>query len=325
MKIAIAGTGKIAEEVMQMLHRDFQGKIEVTGIYAREQSVEHAIDLCMAYAPKGFVYTDYDRMLAEAEADYIYIANANHVHYEYASRALAAGRHVIVEKPICTNRAETEMLMDSALIAGRFCLPAFSLLYMPLFRQLQDILPQLGTIRMVQCNFAQYSSRYDRYQQGIITPVFDPAMSGGCLRDLNIYNLCFCIALFGPPFAIYHHCNQGHNGIDTSGALVLRYRDHVDTLTASKDSDGVNLACIQGEKGYIEVKGTVSILEEFTLHLRGEEPVTFRADAKRHRLSYEFEEFRALLEDEPNCHIRTYYLARVAQEIATAMERMIEY
>ena len=47
MKISIAGTGKIVGEVMRMLHEDFAGKIEVTGIYAREKSVEHAIDLCI--------------------------------------------------------------------------------------------------------------------------------------------------------------------------------------------------------------------------------------------------------------------------------------
>ena len=78
MKISIAGTGKIAEEVLRMLHKDFSGKIEVTGIYAREKSIEHAIDLCQAYAPTGFVFTDYARMLQEAEADFVYIANANH-------------------------------------------------------------------------------------------------------------------------------------------------------------------------------------------------------------------------------------------------------
>ncbi|MCF0197689.1 MAG: Gfo/Idh/MocA family oxidoreductase, partial [Bacteroidaceae bacterium] len=292
--------------------------------YAREQSVEHAIDLCMAYAPHGFVYTDYDRMLVEAEADFIYIANANHVHYEFASKALHAGHHVIVEKPIAVNRAQTEMLFDAALIQGKFCLPAFSLLYMPLFRQLVEVLPQIGTVRMVHCNFAQYSSRYDRYLQGDVTPVFDPEMAGGCLADLNIYNLCFCIALFGPPFALYHHCNRGYNGVDTSGALVLRYRDSVATLTASKDSDGLNYAVIQGEQGWIEVKGTVSILQQFTIHRRGCDPVTYTAPEGKHRLSYEFEEFLALLEDEDNCHIRTYFLARVAQEIAATLERKIE-
>ena len=325
MKLSIVGTGKIVEEVLQMLHRDFHGKIEVTGIFAREQSVEHAIDLCMAYAPTGFVFTNYDRMLAEAEADFVYIANANHVHYEYAIRALRSGRHIIVEKPIAKNRAETETIMDTALMMGKYCLPAFSLLYMPLFRKLVELLPSLGTIRMINCNFAQYSSRYDRYLQGIITPVFDPEMAGGCARDLNIYNLCLCIALFGPPFAAYHHMNLGYNGIDTSDTLVLRYRDALATLTASKDSDGLNYGCIQGEKGWIEIKGTVSIMEQMTLHLRGQEPVVYRADENKHRLFYEFDEFCKLLEDEPNCNINAYYLSRVALEIAACMERAISY
>ena len=102
MKISIAGTGKIVGEVLQMLSQEFAGKIEVTGIYAREHSVEHAIDLCMEHAPNGFVYTDYDRMLQEAEAEYVYIANANHVHHEYALRAMQAGHNILVEKPIST-------------------------------------------------------------------------------------------------------------------------------------------------------------------------------------------------------------------------------
>lgn len=322
MTLSIVGTGKIVEEVLKMLHTDFQGKIEVTGIYAREKSVEHAIDLCQAYAPTGFVYTDYQRMLMEAEADFVYIANANHVHHQYAMEAMQMGRNVIVEKPIAASRVETEQLIDTAIQRCVYCLPAFSLLYMPLYRKLAECLPKLGTIRMVSSNFAQYSSRYDRYQQGIITPVFDPGMSGGCLNDLNIYNLCFTIGLFGPPRTIHHARNLGYNGIDTSGTLVMHYPTSVVTASASKDSDGLCYACIQGEKGWIEVKGSVSILEQFTMHIRGEEPVTYKAEEGRHRLSYEFEEFWRLLHDRASCHIVIPYLTRITQEIAIAQERM---
>lgn len=324
MKISIAGTGKIVEEVLQMLKRDFSGRIEVTGIYSREKSVEHAIDLCQEFAPTGFVYTDFDRMLQEAEADFVYIANANHVHHQYAMAAMLAGKNVIIEKPIAVNRVETEQLIDTAIQRCVYMLPAFSLLYMPLFRKINELLPQLGTIRMVHANFAQYSSRYDRYQQGIITPVFDPAMSGGALRDLNIYNLCFLIGLFGPPRTIHHARNVGYNGVDTSGTLLMHYPTSVATISSSKDSDGLNYACIQGEKGYIEVKGSVSILEEFTMHLRGQEPVTFKSENGRHRLSYEFEEFLNLVENKQSCNIVIPYLTRITQEIAIALERMIE-
>ena len=162
MKISIAGTGKIVEEVLKMLQQEYTGRIEVTGIFSREKSVEHAIDLCQAYAPTGFVYTDYARMLQEAEADFVYIANANHVHYQYAIQAIEAGHNVIIEKPIAVDRVETDALFDAAVQHCVYCLPAFSLLYMPLFRQLTKLLPQLGTIRMVNGCYSQYSRSLDR-------------------------------------------------------------------------------------------------------------------------------------------------------------------
>ncbi|MBO7471871.1 MAG: Gfo/Idh/MocA family oxidoreductase [Bacteroidaceae bacterium] len=323
MKISIAGTGKIVGEVLQMIHKEFAGKIEVTGIYSREHSVEHAIDLCQAYAPTGFVYTDYERMLQEADADFVYIANANHVHHEYAMKAMMAGKNVIVEKPIAVDRVQTEELIDTAIQRCVYCLPAFSLLYMPLFRQLQELVPQLGTIRMIHCNFAQRSSRYDRYLRGELTPVFDPAMAGGTLADLNVYNLCFMIALFGPPRTVRYECNRGFNGIDTSGTLLCHYPTSIATLSASKDSNGLSYGCIQGENGYIEVHGSVSILDSFTLHLNGKEPVTYKSDSSRHRLSYEFQEFLALIENRQKCHIVIPYVTRIMQEIAIAQERMI--
>ena len=323
MKISIAGTGKIAEEVMRMLHEEFAGAIEVTGIFAREQSVEHAIDLCQAYAQTGFVYTDYQRMLQEAEADFVYIANANHVHHEYAMQAMMAGKNVIVEKPIAVDRVQTEELIDTAIQRCVYLLPAYSLLYMPMFRKLQEFIPKLGTIRMVHCNYAQRSSRYDRYLKGELTPVFDPAMAGGTLADLNVYNLCFTIALFGPPRTVRYECNRGYNGIDTSGTLLCHYPTSLAVLSASKDSDGISYGCIQGEEGYIEVQGSVSTLDSFTVHLKGQEPITFKNEEGHHRLSYEFREFLNLIENRQECHIVIPYLTRIMQEIAIAQERMI--
>lgn len=324
MKISIVGTGKIVEEVLDMFCREFADRIEVTGILAREHSIEHAVDLCEKYAQKAFVFTDFDRMLAEAEADYVYIANANHVHHAYAKQAILAGKNVIVEKPIAVSRVQTEELFDLALQKCVYCMPAFSLLYMPLYSKIVEQLPRLGVIRMVSCNFAQYSSRYDRYLKGVITPAFDPECHGGALMDLNVYNLCFTIGLFGPPRTCHYMKNVGYNGIDTSGTLMLHYPDFAASLSAAKDSNGTSFACIQGEKGYIEVKGSVSILSEFTLHLNGEEPVTFKAEEGPHRLSYEFDQFTKLLEDRSNCTIQIPFVTRVALEIANAINRMQE-
>lgn len=322
MKISIAGTGKIVGEVLEMLNREFAGQIEVTGIYAREQSVEHAIDLCMAYAPTGFVYTDYGRMLQEAEADYVYIANANHVHHEYALQAMQAGHNVLVEKPITVTRVEMEQLIDCSQQRCVYCLPAFSLLYNPLFRKLQEVVPTLGTPRMVTAHYAQRSSRYDRYLQGEVTPVFDPQMAGGSLMDLNVYNLCFCIGLFGPPRTVAYTPNRGFNGIDLSGILTCHYPGSVAALSASKDSDGLSHGCIQCEKGWIDIPGSVSVMREFTVHRPDAEPEHICLEEEHHRLWWEFEEARRLVEDRQDCHITVPYVTRVAQEIAIALERM---
>jgi hypothetical protein len=56
--------------------------------------------------------------------------------------------------------------------------------------------------------------------------------------------------------------------------------------------------------------------------LNGQEPVTYKQESNRHRLSYEFEEFVALIENKNECHIVIPYVMRVMQEIAIAQERM---
>lgn len=323
MKLSIVGTGKIVGEVLEMLRHDFAGQIEVTAIFARKHSVGHARELMRTYFPAGQVFTDYGRMLQEAEADFVYVANANHVHFPYALQAIQAGHSVIVEKPLTVTGEETEQLYRAAEARGVRCLPAFSLLYMPLFAQLAQAVASLGTVRIVECNYSQYSSRYDRYLKGEVTPVFDPECAGGALMDINIYNVCFCVALFGAPVSVSYAANRGFNGIDTSGTLTLRYPTFVASLTGAKDSAGSSHGCIQGEKGYIEVQGSVSTMKSFTLHLHGQQPKTFFS-AERHRLSYEFEAFRILAERPSESCLDIPFLNRLAQDIASVVDKSKE-
>lgn len=323
MKISIVGTGKIAEEVMRMLHEEFSGKIEVTGIYARPQSEAKARALCLRTGhPEARVYTDYEQMLQERPDDMVYVANANHVHYSYALRALETRHHTIVEKPITICRADTERLYDAAMQWGVLCLPAFSLLYMPLYQKIYELLPQLGPVHMVQANYSQYSSRYDRYLKGDIAPAFDPEQGGGALMDLNIYNLCFAIGLFGQPRTVHYLANRGYNGVDTGGTLSLHYPGFVASLSAAKDCDGHNFGCIQGERGYIEVEGSVSVMARVRLCLRGQEPVVFEAEGGRHRLSHEFEQFRRVVDEPGRCEINIPLVSRVAQVISISLEHI---
>ena len=107
-----------------------------------------------------------------------------------------------------------------------------------------------------------------------------------------------------------------------SGTLALHYPGFVATLSAAKDCDGHNFGCIQGEKGYIEIEGSVSVMARMKLCLRGQEPVIYEAEAGRHRLSYEFEQFRRVIDNPGECRINIPLVSRVAQIISMSLERM---
>ena len=62
---------------------------------------------------------------------------------------------------------------------------------------------------------------FERYLQGDIAPAFNPKLGGGAMNDLNVYNINIVIGLFGEPLTTAYYANRGHNGIDTSGTMVL--------------------------------------------------------------------------------------------------------
>lgn len=105
--------------------------------------------------------------------DAVYIAVPNLQHARYARVALEAGKHVIVEKPMAVTAAETEELAALAQRKRLFLFEAMTTQYQPNYAKLRELLPRVGTVRMVQCSFSQYSSRYDAFCAGQTPPVFD--------------------------------------------------------------------------------------------------------------------------------------------------------
>ncbi|MEM9319044.1 MAG: Gfo/Idh/MocA family oxidoreductase [Pseudomonadota bacterium] len=63
-------------------------------------------------------YDDLPKMLAEAQSDAVYISSTNEKHYSQALAAIAAGKHVLCEKPVALTRAEAEEMVDAASAAG---------------------------------------------------------------------------------------------------------------------------------------------------------------------------------------------------------------
>ena len=297
MKLAIIGTGKIAVEALSALQAVHT--VETVAIFGRPHSAEKAGALAAQYAISE-VYTDYRQLLSSTRADTVYIALINSAHFPYAREALLAGKHVILEKPFTGRYEEAKELAALAGERGLFLFEAATVLHGDVLPAMREALPALGSIRLVQASFCQYSSRYDAYLNGTVDPMLDPAHFGGALYDLNVYNLYYCVSLFGRPGEVHYFPNRGFNGCDTSGILVLRHDGFTCTLTAAKDCDGPSHVTIQGEHGTLRLSGKPNVATDLTLTGRGQagEPsgsVTLPVSPVHHRMEREFADFAAIL------------------------------
>lgn len=285
MKLAIVGTGKIAEEVLPYLAG---WGWEVSALCSTPRSVEKGRVLAARCACPP-LYTDYFALLESADADAIYIAVPNSLHYGMARQALLAGRNVIVEKPLTSTLREAEDLARLAAARRLFLYEAVTTLYQPDYASLLEQLPRIGDVKLVSCNFSQYSSRYDAFRRGKVLPAFDPAMSGGALMDLGLYNLYWLTGLFGEPASLDYRANV-ERGIDTSGVAVLRYPGFQAVSIAAKDCTAPCRYIIQGTEGYLMQDTSANVCGEVTLHCNDGRTERFHTPVE-HRMEMEFRAF----------------------------------
>lgn len=248
VRLGTIGSGVIVHSVLDNVKRT-EG-ITLTAVYSRSQ--EKADELAKTYgADKTF--TDLDAMLADDEVNTIYIATPNLLHYPQAKKALLAGKNVICEKPLVTRKAHAEELRDIAGEKGLFLVEAAPTPFLPNFRALKENLTKIGRIKLVMSNYSQYSSRYDAVLRGEKPNIFNPEYAGGCLMDINFYNVLLNVELFGAPLEAKYYANIYPGLADTSGVFVMKYDGFVSTNSGAKDTWGINHFMIEGEKGFIYV------------------------------------------------------------------------
>lgn len=251
IRLGTIGSGFIVHNILDALE-PVEG-IRCAAVYSRSEEKGRA--LAEKYQVEK-VYTDIDAFLADEEINCVYVASPNLLHYEQAKKALLAGKHVLCEKPFCTKSENAKELVDIAKEKGLFLMEAVPTTYLPNYEVLKAGIEKIGKIKLVQGNFSQYSSRYDAFLRGELPNVFNPEFAGGCLMDINFYNVYLNVALFGLPKQVQYFPNISNlTKIDTSGVLIMQYDDFVSTNTGAKDTWGENLFLIEGEKGYIYAEG----------------------------------------------------------------------
>ena len=219
------------------------------------------------------VYTSLEDMLADPAIDMVYIASPNAIHYGQAKAALLAGKHVICEKPFAPTVTEADELIALAKEKHLLLFEAITTAHHPNYAMIKEQLPNLGSLKIVNCVFCQYSSRYPALLQGKVAPVLDPAYKGGALMDINLYNIHFVVGLFGAPEKVHYYPNIYSNGVDTSGVLVLEYPGFICQCVGAKDSAAENGIQIVGDGGMLKVTPSGSNCQKVEVKVRGQEPV----------------------------------------------------
>jgi predicted dehydrogenase len=160
--------------------------VTVAAVAARDKSRAEAFALRHSI-PKA--YGSYEDLLADPDIDAIYNPLPNSLHGPWTLRAIAAGKHVLCEKPFASNAEEAAQVAEAASVSSLVVMEAMHYRYHPLVKRFCEIVGELGPIRHIQCwtNFVIADPGDIRY---------DYDLAGGALMDGGCYAID-CLRLLG--------------------------------------------------------------------------------------------------------------------------------
>lgn len=291
MKLGILGTGMIVEDFLTTIDKLNFESVEILGTL---HSKEKTINLYKKYNMKAY-YFDYDEML-KSDLDTVYIALPNHLHFDFAKKALENNKNVIIEKPVVSNSSQLKELIKIAEEKNLIMIEAVNIHYLPAFEEVKKNILKIGNPKIASFNYSQYSSRYNSFKEGIILPAFDYKKSGGALMDINIYNINFIVSLFGRPKSINYSANI-EKRIDTSGVLTMDYGSFKAVAIGAKDCKAPTMSVIQGDKGSFTFNKPVNQITSYEFIDNDNKCESYKVANVEHRLYYEFVEFIRIIDE----------------------------
>lgn len=283
IKLGTIGSGVIVRSILDAVQ--VTSGISLEAVYSRTEKAGR--ELADAYGATK-VYTQLEGLFSDPDVNFIYVASPNNLHYQQAKQALEVGKNVICEKPMAPEKSQVEELMQLARAKGLLLIDAVPTAFLPNFELLQQQLPKIGPVKLVLANYSQYSSRYDKLLAGEVSNVFSPDFAGGCLQDINFYNVYLTVALFGQPQQAVYFPNLHNGQIDTSGIMILKYDHFVSSCAGAKDTWGINSFQIEGERGYIYIKDGSNGLVEIRVVTKTSDE-TFNEQTNPDRWFYEIQ------------------------------------
>lgn len=292
MNLAVIGRNFVVDEMLESV-RHFP-ECRLYAIYSRNE------ETAKAYAQKqGFerIYTDLNEMAADRNIDAVYIASPNRFHEEQAVMMLNAGKHVLCEKPMHKSLEGACNMISAAEKKGVVFMEAMMSAHVPGTYKIMELLPRIGKVRRVNLCFCQYSSRYDKFKQGIVENAFDPTLYNGSFMDLGVYPVSLMLQLFGEPDDIISKAVFLPGSIDGQGTMICSYPEMTATLQWSKITQGYVCSDIQGENGSIIID-RVSKPTNLTLILRDGTKEEYETLSGKPVMYYELRDFISQIKGE---------------------------
>lgn len=294
----ILGPGWIAHRFTESLKK--YSTQQVVAVASRNQgradefAAEHSV-------PKSF--GSYDALLADPDVDIVYVATPHTEHHACALAAIAAGKHVLVEKPLAVDAARAAEIGAAAAAAGVFAGEAMWTKFLPKFDVIKQILDsgELGPIHTVLVDHGEHFTTDHR--------IYDPTLAGGPLLDLGTYDASFIHFVLGAPTsvtAVGQPANDELNG-QVSAILTDADGNHA-VMNTTILSDTPTVASICGRDATLKIKGPFFMPGSFTLDLRGRETIVYREDKGLQVDGLHFaavDAARAISEERPESSVHT--------------------
>lgn len=162
-------------------------------------------------------YESYEQLVVDADVDVVYVASPHSRHAEQALLAIAAGKHVLVEKPFARNAAEARAVVAAARAAGVTVLEAMWTRFLPHSDVVRQVLADgaLGELETVIADHGQY------LPPEVAARLHAPDLAGGALLDLGIYPVSFVASVLGTPARVVARGTLTDTGVDRQVSAVL--------------------------------------------------------------------------------------------------------
>ena len=213
VRLGILSTAHINRLVIPPAHES--PKVDLLAVASRDER------RAAEYAGKWGIprsYGTYEELLQDRDIEAIYNPLPNSMHVEWSLRALEAGKHVLVEKPLTRRAADAEELFDAADESGLVVTEAFMYRHNPQTAKLVELVSggAIGKLQNIRAVFG--FSLYDEENVRLRSDV-----EGGALMDVGCYCVSSSRLLGGEPERVYGEQTLGPSGVDVRFHGTLRF------------------------------------------------------------------------------------------------------